>query len=110
MGLINEKDEFESLYADSAYTGESLHKQLINKKVCLEIHEKGYKNHPLTESQKATNKEKSRVRVRVEHVFGFMETSMGGMTLKNIGIKRVSACIGLMNLVYNMFRKVQLVG
>lgn len=110
VGLMDEKDEFEELYADSAYTGESLHNELKAKKMVIEIHEKGYKNKPLTEEQKASNKIKSSTRVRVEHVYGFMENSMNGMSLKNIGIKRISSCVGLMNLVYNMFRKVQLVG
>jgi IS5 family transposase len=110
VGLVSEKDEYEKLYADSAYTGEGLHKELVGKKMCIEIHEKGYKGKPLTDAQKAENKEKSSTRARVEHVFGFMENSMGGMALKNIGIERVSACVGLMNLVYNMFRKIQLVG
>jgi len=74
------------------------------------IIEKAYKNKPLTEEQKLSNKEKSRVRARVEYVFGFMEQCMGGMYVKNIGIKRITAVIGLMNLTYNMFRKVQIVG
>ena len=40
------------------------------------MNEKGYRNKPLTEQQKAKNKEKSKVRARVEHVFGFIENSM----------------------------------
>jgi hypothetical protein len=39
-----------------------------------------------------------------------MENSMGAMSLKSIGIKRIESSIGMMNLVYNMFRKLQLVG
>jgi IS5 family transposase len=75
----------------------------------LRIHEKGYKKSPLlTEGQKANNKEKSTFRVRVEHVFGFVENSMNGSTLEYIGLKRTEAAIGMMNLVYNMFRKIQL--
>jgi len=35
---------------------------------------------------------------------------MGGMYVENIVIKRIAAVIGLMNLTYNMFRKVQIVG
>ena len=59
----------------------------MNNKVC----EKGTRNHPLTEEQKANNKEKSRIRSRVEHIFGFMENSMNGMYVECIGIKRVTA-------------------
>jgi len=62
----------------------------------------------LTEEQKNDNREKSKTRSRVEHIFGFMEMSMNGMYVNNIGIKRITAVVGLMNLTYNMFRKVQL--
>lgn len=108
VGLIDEKDKGQPLYADSAYTGGDLHEKLKKKEVALEIHEKGARNRPLTEGQKTTNRTKSIVRVRVEHIFGFMENSMDGMTLENIGIKRIETAIGIMNLVYNMFRKIQL--
>ncbi|MEB0302261.1 IS5 family transposase [Mucilaginibacter sp. 5C4] len=107
-GLIGEKDKGQPLYADSAYTGEELHIRLKGKEVQLHIHEKGVKNKPLTETQLASNKEKSKTRVRVEHVFGFMENNMNGMGLAYIGIKRIESAVGMMNLVYNMFRKVQL--
>ena len=73
-----------------------------------QVCEKGSRNHPLTDEQKAHNREKSKVRSRVEHIFGFMEMSMNGMYINSIGIKRASAIIGLMNLTYNMFRKIQL--
>ena len=63
----------------------------------------------LSEEQITNNREKSRIRSRVEHIFGFMEMSMNGMYINNIGIKRVTAVVGLMNLTYNMFRKIQLV-
>ena len=109
VGLLKKEDEGQPLYADSAYVGAGLHKQLVNdKKVKPVIIEKGYRNNPLTDEQKASNKEKSKVRVRVEHIFGFIENSMNGSTIKTIGIKRAKALIGLMNLTYNLFRKVQI--
>jgi len=104
--LLNEKDKGQNLYADSAYVGQE--NILKNKEVNNKIHEKGYKNKPLTESQKASNKEKSKTRARVEHIFGFMENSMNGMFFRKIGIKRAETNIGLNNLTYNMFRKIQL--
>lgn len=108
VNLIDEKDQDQPLYADSAYTGEDLQAKLEIKGVKPTIHEKGFKNKPLTDEQKAGNKVKSTVRVRVEHVFGFMENNMKGMTLAHIGIKRIESTVGMMNLVYNMFRKIQL--
>jgi IS5 family transposase len=106
--LLNKEDEGQPLYADSAYVGEDLHVKLVeDKKVKPIIIEKGYRNNPLTDEQKNNNKETSKVRVRVEHIFGFIENSMNGSTIKTIGIKRAKALIGLMNLTYNLFRKVQ---
>lgn len=106
--LIDEKDKDENLYADSAYTGQEQEKIIQAKEMKNKVSEKGYKNKPLTEEQKANNKEKSKTRARVEHIFGFMEMSMNSMELNYIGLKRISSTIGLTNLVYNMFRKIQL--
>jgi IS5 family transposase len=108
-GLLDEeKDKGEDFYADSAYSGESQEKIISGKKMNNKVCERGTRNHPLTEAQKANNREKSKVRSRVEHIFGFMEMSMNGMYIQCIGIKRATAMIGLMNLTYNMFRKIQL--
>lgn len=104
--LLDEKDKGQDLYADSAYVGQE---EVLEKyNVINKIHEKGYKNKPLTETQKANNKEKSKTRARVEHVFGFMENSMGSMFYRKVGMARATTVIGLMNLTYNMFRKIQL--
>lgn len=86
VDLIDDKDNV--LNADSAYTGKELHDKIREKNpdIILNIHEKGYRNKPLSEEQKASNKEKSKVRARVEHVFGHMTNSMGGMTTRVIGI------------------------
>jgi IS5 family transposase len=106
--LLGEKDKGEAFYADSAYSGASQEAIIAGKKMVNQVCEKGARNRPLTDEQKASNREKSRVRVRVEHIFGFMENSMNEMYIQCIGIKRATAVIGLMNLTYNMFRKIQL--
>jgi IS5 family transposase len=107
--LLNAEDRDQPLYADSAYTSRDLQREWTEgKKVRLEIIEKGQRNHPITEEQRLANKERSRIRVRVEHIFGFVENSMNGSFIKTIGIKRAKAVIGLINLTYNMFRKVQI--
>jgi IS5 family transposase len=106
--LLDENDQGEVFYADSAYTGAPQEAIIEEKGMINQVCEKGVKNRPLTEEQKASNREKSRVRSRVEHIFGFMENSMNGMYIECIGIKRATAIIGLMNLTYNMFRKIQL--
>jgi IS5 family transposase len=106
--LLDDKDALEDFYADSAYTGQCQEKIIKSKKMHSKVCEKGYRNKPLTDVQKENNRKKSSVRSRVEHIFGFMEMSMNEMYLYNIGIKRISGIVGLMNLTYNMFRKIQL--
>lgn len=106
--LLDETDRGEPFYADSAYTGERQEKIIAKKKMENRVCEKAYRNRPLTENQKISNTEKSRFRSRVEHIFGFMEMSMNEMYIQCIGIRRATAVIGLMNLTYNMFRKLQL--
>jgi len=106
--LLDSNDKGQELWADSAYTGEGQEEIISEMKMKNEVCEKGYRNNPLTENQKKSNKEKSKVRSRVEHIFGFMENSMGTMRLEVIGKKRIEGLVGLMNLTYNMFRKVQL--
>jgi IS5 family transposase len=105
--LIDRKKD-RRLYGDSAYTGEEVQK-CIPKKIMNRIHEKGYRNRPLTKTQKRNNKAKSRIRARVEHVFAAMH-HFGGMTIRTIGKARAEIQIGLLNLAYNLTRYVYLVG
>lgn len=101
IGLLDESDKV--IYGDSAYSGEPIAKQLPES-IENQIHEKGYRKHPLSEEQKVENKKKSKIRVRVEHVFGFMTGSMNGITLRSIGMQRARFNIGLTNLAYNLCR------
>jgi len=109
VGLVDENDEV--AYADSAYVGEELHEAIKEKNpdIELRIHEKGYKNKPLTDEQKESNREKSKVRARVEHVFGYITRFMNGISIRTIGISRAKREICGMNLAYNIKRAVFLV-
>ncbi|NJL57665.1 transposase [bacterium] len=66
--------------------------------------ERGYRNHPLSEEQKQTNRSKSKIRARDEHVFGSWVMQMGGKLVRSIGIVRAKAHLGLKNLTYNLMR------
>lgn len=107
--LLDKKDEGQELHADSAYTGEEQENTIEKHKMKNKVHEKGYRNAPLTDEQKATNKGKSKTRARVEHVFRFMEQSMNGLFIRSVGIIRATGIIGLINLTYNLFRYEQTV-
>ncbi len=125
--LLTEEDVGQDFFADSEYTGKEQEKVINKYGMNNKVHEKGYCNKPLTDEQKANNREKSKTRVRVEHVFkeywlhlnksqtslalfsvctifGFMEQSIKGLTVKSVGIKRATGIISLINLTYNLFR------
>ena len=91
---------------DAGYVG--MEKVVEAKHMTPVICEKGMKGHPLTAEQKESNRQKSKTRCRVEHVFGFMEQTMGGLIFRGVGMVRAKACIALTNLVYNMCRLVQI--
>ena len=69
-----------------------------------------HRNRPLSKREQQGNKTRSKVRARVEHVFGAQANDMGGTLVRSIGIARAKARIGLKNLAYNMRRAVQLDG
>ena len=99
--MINEKDK--AVYADSAYWG-SVVAEALPDTVENHIHERGTKKQPLTEEQKASNRIKSKTRCRIEHIFGFMTSSMHGITVRSVGLARAEFNIGLTNLIYNLCR------
>ncbi len=97
-----------AVYADSAYRSQAQEQRLAEAQMESQICEKGTRGNPLTEEQKQSNRNKSKVRARVEHVFG-AQAAMGGHLVRTIGLQRAKVKIGLMNLVYNMMRLVQLI-
>lgn len=96
-------EEMFAFYGDSAWTGKSTECKLPEGTENL-VHEKAARGKPLTQEQKERNKEKSRTRCRVEHVFGYMAGAMHGLTVRSIGIKRAKFNIWLTNLIYNVRR------
>jgi len=94
--------------ADAAYVGDAIEKELLKRGYVPLICEKGYRGHPLTEAQKATNSVKASVRCRIEHIFGAQKMRMGNEILRSIGLSRARFWIGLRNLAYNMNRLVSL--
>jgi hypothetical protein len=58
----------------------------------------------LTEEQKASNRTKSKVRCRIEHIFGEQKMRMKEETLRSIGLARAKFWIGMRNLGSNISR------
>jgi IS5 family transposase len=98
-----------AVYADSAYRSAEAEAMLAAKQVSSQVHERAYRNRPLSDAQKESNRQKSTVRARIEHVFGYMSQTMKGFYLRYIGRRRNAAAIGMINLLYNMARYEQIV-
>ena len=103
-----EGNDDSNVWADSAYRSEASEKMLKEKNCISQVHERAYRNTPLSAEQKASNRKKSSSRVRVEHIFGHMATSMGGTVMHVVGLARVEVKVMMKNLAYNMQRFVYL--
>ena len=107
-GLLNKANTSEAVYADSAYRSAETEAKLKARGFRSRIHRRGSRNHPLSQAQEAANRRKSKVRARVEHIFGAQENAPGGRLVRTIGSVRAKAKIGLQNLAYNIRRLVVL--
>lgn len=96
--------DVKNVWADSAYRSQETEEKLAAQECQSHINERAYRNKPLTDEQKALNREKSKTRSRVEHVFGHMTNSMGGLMIHTIGFVRAQAKVGLKNTAYNIQR------
>ncbi len=105
--LIDRDNTASDVWADSAYRSAETEGKLAERGYRSHIHHKGRRGKPLMARQIKANRTRSKVRVRVEHVFGFQAYCMGGKFIRSIGLVRARAKIGMMNLVYNMSRLVQ---
>jgi len=106
--VVDPENSGADLWADSAYRSEETEAVLKAAGYLSQINFKGSRNKALTEWQQECNRTRSKVRVRVEHVFGFQHNSMGGKFIRTIGIARAGFKIGMMNLTYNLKRYLQL--
>lgn len=102
--LIDENNSRRDVYADSAYRSEASLEMLTKKGLRAHIQRKGCKNRKLTKWEKQGNKTRSKIRSRIEHVFGIQVMIAGAKLLRGIGSARAKLKIGLRNLAYNMFR------
>ncbi|WP_373085935.1 IS5 family transposase [Sneathiella sp.] len=106
--ILDANNTASDVWADSAYRSAQIEEMLADKGLTSRIHRKGHRNKPLSKREEQGNKTRSKVRVRVEHIFGSQSNEMGGTLVRSIGIVCAKARIGLKNLTYNMRRLVQL--
>jgi transposase, IS5 family len=104
--LLTRGNTSRDVYADSAYRSAETERKLRARGFRSRIHKRGRRNRPLTEAEMRANYRKSKVRARIEHVFGAQENAPGGRLVRTIGIMRAKVKIGLQNLAYNIRRLV----
>jgi IS5 family transposase len=92
----------DEVFADSAYVHHGEH--LRARDYTPRLREKGRKNKPRTEDQKASNREKSKVRCRVKHIFGAMKSRARDGIMRCVGMARARYQIGMRNLVFRCNR------
>ena len=106
--LLSKGNTSDAVFADSAYRSAEIEAKLKAGGFRSRIHRRARRNHPLSQAQERANRSKSKIRARIEHVFGAQQNAPGGRIVRTIGIVRALAKIGLQNLVYNIRRLVTL--
>ena len=102
--LLDKSNTSKDVFGDSAYQSAEAEEKLAARGFRSRICVRGARGRPLSAAAQAANRTKSRIRARIEHVFGAQETAPGGRLVRTIGTIRVRAKIGLQNLVYNIRR------
>lgn len=102
--LLDETNSNADIYADSAYHSAAMIELVKEAGYRPKIQRKGNRFHKLTAWEKRGNRTRSKVRSRVEHVFGVQMMTAGNLLLRSIGIIRAKTKIGLRNLAYNIQR------
>ena len=99
--LLDEKNTSRDIWADSAYRSKEKLETLEAWRFREHLQRKGCRHKPLTEWEKQGNHTRSKMRSRVEHVFGVQAMRAGTLLIRTVGLIRAKTKIGLRNLAYN---------
>lgn len=103
-GLLDPSNNSKDVWADSAYRSQQALDALEKKGYREHLQRKGSRNRKLTKWELQGNRTRSKIRSRVEHIFGVQAQRASNVILRSIGIIRSGTKIGLRNLVYNLDR------
>ena len=95
------------VWVDAAYQSKAVETLLQKAGDESRIQEKGQRQHLLSDAANQRNQERSKIRCRVEHVFGRITNSMQGKLTRCIGLAAVTLWWSLRNLNYNCIRFTQ---
>jgi len=102
--LLDATNSSRDVWADSAYRSEENRTELERRGYREHLQRKGCRHKKLTDWEKQGNRTRSRIRCRIEHVFGIQAQMAGTLLLRTIGNVRAEVKIGLRNLAYNIHR------
>lgn len=102
--LLDEDNTCRAVWADSAYRGAQILEKMEEWGLREHIQRKGDRGRQLSEREKQGNRTRSKIRSRIEHVFGIQAMRAKVMLVRTIGIVRARCKIGLRNLAYNLDR------
>lgn len=91
------------VWGDSAYTGQT---EVIRRAAPYAqdfTHEKGRRNHPLDEAAKARNHTKSKVRAKVEHLFGVIKRVFGFTKVRYRGLAKNAHALFVLCALTNLY-------
>lgn len=106
--LLGEDNACRAVWADSAYRVPRILDFLEQWGFREHIQRKGARGRKLSEREQRGNRTRSKIRSRVEHVFGIQAMRAGRLLVRSIGIARARCKIGLRNPAYNPDRFVTL--
>lgn len=102
--LLDPNNSDKKVWGDKAYFSAEKEEQLAAQGYESRVIKRTPKEATAWSDSVRENTRRSKTRVRVEHVFGFMSNSMGAKLVRTIGLVRAKGKIVLTNLVYNICR------
>jgi transposase, IS5 family len=106
--LLCDNQADKKVWADSAYQSEKMENRLAELGFESRLIRRYAKHVPASSELAREMARRGKLRKRVEHVFGFMENSMGRKIVRTAGIARATFKVAMMNLVYNFCRLEQI--
>lgn len=91
------------VYGDSAYVGKGEAIRQKSPRARAFINKKAYRNRPLTDQDRETNRRKSSVRARAEHIFGTVKNYFGFKKVRYRGLAKNENCLNVLFALSNLF-------
>ena len=91
------------VYGDSAYTGQKARMEAVAPVAKDFTHKRGHRNRPLTDKERQANRYKSKIRPRVEHLFGVIKHRFGYRKVRYKGLSKNAQAVFTKCALANMW-------